>query len=148
MHAVAGAQPRGECPTQPLGGGDPTAGGGGQVLASSLPLTSKVFPVMSNSGGTKAPSGSSGEGREGAVHKVTPQHTSGETGHQALLGWGAACTWGLARTTHQRGPAPLPPLTQAQAGCCGNRAPDHRAWGRACTPAGTSVLTFPRGPHR
>lgn len=87
-------------------------------------------------------------GREGAVHTVTPQHTSGETGHQALPGWGAACTWGLVRTTHQRDPAPLPPLTQAQAGCCGNPAPDHSAQGRARTPAGTSVLMFPRGPHR
>lgn len=31
-----------------------------------LPPTSKVFPVTSNSGGTKAPSGSSGEGKEKA----------------------------------------------------------------------------------
>lgn len=32
--------------------------------AHGMPLTSKVFPVTSNSGGTKAPSGSSGKGPE------------------------------------------------------------------------------------
>lgn len=100
------------------------------MLASLLPLTSKVFPVTSNSGGTKAPSGSSGEGREDAVHMVTPQHTSGETGRQALPRWGATCTWGPARTTHQWGPAPgLPPPRPRQVAV--ETAPDHGARGGA-----------------
>lgn len=76
-------------PTQPLPV-HPTPAAHPPTKACLLPLTSKVFPVTSNSGGTKAPSGSSGEGREDAEIRCLPGlRGGGAGGREAVPGaWG------------------------------------------------------------